>query len=654
MLIDKKLILEAKQKIGKQAALLIAEDLKLKNFDKNNLKASCPFHANDDTPSFLWNDKPDGLYYHCFGQCDRKYDLIDHFIAFYKMTYIDAIKKLFEIAEIEYIFGEQGIKTKPEREYHYPYPEGELGDSVIKYANLRHISEETLRQFDVGQDSHGNMVFNYYDTNDVLCMVKYRPSRKVEKGETKYWLQKEKGDDRDVFMPLLFGMNKIDITKSLLICEGELDSISIAESGFRNVTSVPNGASKYEWITETWDWLEQFEKIVLWFDNDKPGVETRKEVCARLGHWRTSFVNLPTTLKKDDKDIFVKDANDVLFHFGKEKVLDFINNAEEVPISNVIDLYDADDFDIETTPGLCTGLKNVNDIVYKFVYGSVIILTGQRGSGKSTFLNQTFICDAINQNENIYVFSGELGAPVLRNWIESTLLGRENIEMKNGFVRKFNIESKKNMREWYKGKIWMYDDMDNNANTIIDRGISITRKFGAKIWILDNITCMSLDEGSEKSIWEKQKDFIVRLVSLAKTYGILIVLVNHPRKLNGLSIERKLAADDVSGAGELTNLAQYVISVHRYTKKERKGEKNRKGEYYKGKEPILYDVMVEFLKNRYTGVLGEANLYFDYNSYRFYYTYKELWYRYGWCKDNSPLRTDDPNSHQEVPEWATD
>ena len=85
-------------------------------------KGCCPFHK-EDTPSFIWSDKPDGLYYHCFGQCNRKYDILDHFVFFYHLTYINAVKKLFELTGIEYTFGEQGVKTKTDREYHYPYPD---------------------------------------------------------------------------------------------------------------------------------------------------------------------------------------------------------------------------------------------------------------------------------------------------------------------------------------------------------------------------------------------------------------------------------------------------------------------------------------------------------------------------------------------------
>jgi len=647
LLIDKKLILEAKQKIGKQAAILIAEDLQLKNFDKDNLKASCPFHPNDDNPSFIFNDKPDGLYYHCFGQCDKKYDLIDHFIFFYHMTYINAIKKLFEIAKIEYSFGEQGAKTKTDREYKYPYPEGELGNEVIEYAKLRKISEETLRQFDIGQDQHGNMVFNYYDTNDVLCMVKYRPAKKVEKGELKYWLQKQKGDSRDVFMPLLFGMNKVDITKPLCITEGEGDTLSVAESGFRNVVSVPNGASKYEWITENWDFLEQFEKIILFFDNDKPGVATRKEVCSRLGHWRTLFVNLPETIEKDGKEIKVKDANDVLFYFGPEKVLDFINSAQEMPIPDIIDLSKADDFDIESAPGLKTNIDGLDQIIYKFVLGSTVVLTGAKGSGKSSLLNQIFVCNAIEQGMDVFLFSGELSTSVLKSWVELTMAGQENVTMKNKFVHVIKPEAKKAMKDWYEGKIWIYDSRDNDVDKVLEKAIAVTRRFGVKVWVIDNLMTLDIHSTNDGDKYECQKKFIVKLSNLAIQYGVLAVLIAHPRKTSEL---RRLVADDVSGSNDIGNRPEYIIGVHRYSNKEKAGEKNKKGGWVVGKEPIKYDVDIDVFKNRPVGFIGNVPLYFSYADYRFYRTPKELWRRYGWSKDTSPLRTDDPNSHEEIPE----
>ena len=63
MLIDKETIEKAKEKLGDENALLMAELLELDNFDEKNLKSCCPYH-NEDTPSFIYNPKK--YSYHCF------------------------------------------------------------------------------------------------------------------------------------------------------------------------------------------------------------------------------------------------------------------------------------------------------------------------------------------------------------------------------------------------------------------------------------------------------------------------------------------------------------------------------------------------------------------------------------------------------------
>ena len=78
---------------------------------------------------------------------------------------------------------------------------------------------------------------------------------------------------------------------------------------------------------------------------------------------------------------------------------------------------------------------------------------------------------------------------------------------------------------------------------------------------------------------------------------------------------------------------------------EKNGETNMRGDYIKGKEPKQYDTYVEVIKNRLTGLMPKIELYFDFPSYRFYRTPNELWKRYKWNKDTSPIRTDDPNQH---------
>jgi len=276
-----------------------------------------------------------------------------------------------------------------------------------------------------------------------------------------------------------------------------------------------------------------------------------------------------------------------------------------------------------------------------------IFITGN--SGKSAFLNQAFVCESLEQGHDVFIFSGELGNPVLKNWIEIAMAGREKITMQDNFVHIIDKKAKGKIKDWYNNRLWVYDENTNSADAILDRAINVTRKYGVKTWIIDNL--MTLDIGaSDTNIWQKQKDFIVKLVGLAKLYNVLVVLVSHPRKV---MVGAELTSDDISGSNDLGNLAQYICSVHRYSAKEKEGTLNGKGGYKPGYEPINYDVAVSILKNRYTGKLGTAKLYFDYPDYRFYSSVPELYKRYGWWdkkdKEAIPVPTKDPNIHENIP-----
>ena len=637
MLIDKDTILMAKEKMGVEAASIIASDLGVQQWDDVSLKGCCIFH-DENTPSFIWNAKTNC--FHCFS-CGKNYGIVDHYISHHGLTFLQAVERLFKETQIDYRFSERGVKS--EKEYVYPkHVESLSREQVEHYLGRRRISKKTLDYVDVQQDEYQNIVFHYYDPNDVLMTVKYRVSHKAEKGDTKFWHQKGVGS-----APLLYNMNRIDPTQPLIVCEGELDCLSVIESGYPNAVSIPNGAGdgKHSWVEYNWNWLEQFSEIIVWFDNDRAGSASRKEICSRLGTWRTKFVELPPELEKDGETIKIKDINEVLYYFGKDKVIEFIQGAQDVPVQNVVDLSTVDDFDIETTPGLFSCISGIDDIIYKFVFGSLVVLTGAKGSGKSTLLNQIFVCEPLNQGHDVFVFSGEMGNPVLRNWIETTMAGRENITMKNEFVRVIPPTAKREMREWYKGRVWSFDDTDNKSDTILDRAMSVTRRFGVKVWIIDNL--MTLDIASDD--WNAQKEFVVKLVNLAKTYGVLIVLVAHPRKTTEI---RRLVADDVAGANSTGNMAHYILGVHRFTKKEKDGEREKSGKYKFGKEPVEEDASIDIFKNRYTGKIGEVKVFFDYPSYRFYQTPKELYKRFKWDTNPNPIPTKDPNKHSEQPDWV--
>ena len=427
--------------------------------------------------------------------------------------------------------------------------------------------------------------------------------------------------------------------KDKISVTGNCDTMSVFESGYSNVVSIPSGTENKKFIEECWDWLEQFDKIILWYDNDAPGIKARKEVANRLGTWRTLYVDMPQTMIRDDgKIISCKDANEVLYFFGKNKVINLIESAEEIPVSGVTNLSTVPDFNISEADGLYTKLKPLDDIIYKFLMGSVVVVTGRRGGGKSSWANQTFVCEPLNQGYDVFYYSGELDARVLKSWIDINLAGEEKVrEEDGGAVKIIDQTAREQMTEWYNGRVWIYDNHSHKAKDILDTGINVTRKYGARVWVLDNLMMMDLEnEGDLTSVLQKQKEFIASIVRLAQTYGVLIALVIHPRKASGGQSE--LVADDVSGSGDLTNMSQYVVSVHRFSEKEKQGIPDGKGGYKKGGEPVEHDVAIEVLKNRYTGKNGIALLNFNYTDYRFYSNENELYKRYKWNKDTMPYR----------------
>lgn len=573
----------------------------------------------------------------CFG-CNRNYGIIDLYLD-QGMTYIEAVRKLFEETNIEYNFSMKGVHSKPA--YKYPIRENGCNErkTVNKYWKKRKISSKTLDYLDVQEDDKGNTVFHFYDENDVLLSVKYRPSHKINEGESKCWFQKDANNT-----PILFNMNRIDPSKPLIITEGEPDCMSIIEAGYTNVVSVPSGCKNMKWIEQCWDWLEQFQKIIVWEDNDEPGIKARNEICNRLGTWRTYYVepkdkiNGTTTIKEG---LLPKDANEVLYFFGKEKVLEYINEPIELPVEGVIDLADAEEFDIENAEGLYTGINELDKQIYKIVFGTVNIITGKSGEGKSVFVNQLAICQALEQNYDVFVFSGELPAPVLKNWIEVNMIGRENMDLiQDGHVRQFHAEPRKAMRDWYSGRVMVYDDsVDTTASTLLKKMEEMARKFGTRVFLIDNLMMVDL-ECDEESRLQAEKNFIKDLINFAKKFNVLVFLVAHPRKVGDVRVTK----EDIAGSSNIVNLAHMVFSVHRYSDSEKDGELNNRGTYNKGKEPIEYDSVVEVLKNRITGLVPKVDLYFDYPSYRFYRTPEELWHRYKWNKNKEPLRTDDPNA----------
>lgn len=615
LLIDKKITEEAKEKLGDENAFIMAELLELEDFDERNLKACCPYHG-EDTPSFIYDKKTKR--FHCFG-CNVTVDIIDVLMEKGK-TFLDATKFLFDKAGMKYSFGEQDVRTK--RNYRYPHEEP-LNErlNVLNYLEKRGISKRVVDYLDIREDARGNIVFNFYDTNDVLTMVKYRPSRTIDKksGEVKTWCQK----DADT-SPLLFNMNRINTSKPLLIVEGEIDAASAIEAGFLNTVSVPLGAGNTHWIEENWDWLNEFEEIIVWSDNDKAGIQMRKDVIYRLGTWRTKYITTPDYFEKENcKRIPLKDVNDCLQVGGNDYVMNLILDAKDVPVDSVVDYSDIEELDISQMDGVKTGIKPLDNELLKIFYGTLTILSGRPGSGKTSIIDQ-MIANTIDEGKSVFLFSKEMPERMSANWFNTIIAGRRNMHektTKDG--RKYYIvpqETQQKMQSFYKSKLFIYkDDRPNDVEAVLKSAEECVRKHNCKLITLDNMMMIDL-QCSESDKNTAQTNLINELIKFASKFNVAVVLISHPKKVQDNNAD--IGMYDISGSSNIINLAMRSIGLRRVSKKEKEDPKAQWGKY---------DVVLTVMKDR---LLGKADfqmgLWYDLISRRFYTDYEEYDTQFAW------------------------
>lgn len=615
---DNDAIKQAKERLGERAADIIARGLNIQKWDSRNLKGCCPLHS-EKTPSFVWNKRSHS--FKCFG-CGVVMDILDYYQQT-GMTFAKAVEELCKETGTPY---ENDYKGKPaqnknKQPYRFPTKEQKPNDAVTSYLSTRRISKKTIEYAGVKSDGKDNIVFEFYSPAGDLLIVKYRPAKKVDKGENKTWCQK----DRDT-TPLLYGMEKADTTKPLLICEGEIDRLSAIEAGFYNAVSVPFGAGNYQWIEYNLSWLDTFEKIILWADEDEAGQKMIKEVVPRLGEYRCYVVSIDSRYKfasVKDSQFKVNDINEVLYFHGKKAVIELIESAKESPITNIIDMADVESFDINKHEKVTSGIKGLDKWIHGFMLGTVNIITGTNGAGKSTFVNQMCICEPLEHGYKTFVFSAEIPNGQLKSWIHYNLAGKKNIqEVDNGeFAPKGYIvpyKIKKRMEDWYRKKVFFYNnDEDFRAASILQKMEEVARRYGVKNFVLDSLMLINL-ECSEYELNRKQTDFMSELVKFARKYRAVVHLVAHPRKTDA----QRVIKADIAGSGNITNLAHYVIAIYRVTQKEKdKGTK--------------HDVIIDLFKNRPTGFQDKAiGLYYDYPSKRFYGDSDNADREYSW-KDNS-------------------
>lgn len=278
---------------------------------------------------------------------------------------------------------------------------------------------------------------------------------------------------------------------------------------------------------------------------------------------------------------------------------------------------------------MTTGLKAIDDELMRLFFGTLTIVSGQPGSGKSSLLTQ-LACNSLNNDISTWLFSGELPNGVEKSWFNYIFAGPRNItdaiSRRGNPYKKISTTTLAEINKTYKGRWHIYrDDYDNTLDKLIASMTDTVRKYGARCLILDNFMCIDTETSEEEL--RSQTDTIKKLIEFAKKYQVAVILVCHPRKMDAGT---NVGIYDIAGTSNIVNLAHRTIGLRRVTDAERE---NAAKYSEKRRQLLKYDVIVTVVKDRMFGRQNiDVGLYYDPASRRFFSDMDEYDRRFSWDK----------------------
>lgn len=487
-------------------------------------------------------------------------------------------------------------------------------EPAVEYLESRGISRKITQRYEITVCNNNDniLAFPFYDERGKMQFVKYRKTNyDPDTDSNKEWCEKN-------CRPILFGMKQCtDRFDRLIITEGQIDSLSVAMAGFENVVSVPTGSKGFTWVPYCWDWVQRFGEIIVFGDFEKGHISLLEDIQKR-------FTVMIRHVREEDY-LGCKDANEILQKYGAGQIRKCIKNAVFVPIRRVLPLAEVKSVNIYELPKLKTGIRKLDQTLYGGIpFGTVCIVAGKRGDGKSTFTSQ-IMANAIEQGYSTFAYSGELPNYLYKSWFDFQIAGRNHIienRSPSGNINRFITNRNQELiSSWYHDRAYIYDSSIIDGDEQEDLLKTVTQavmQYGIRVVLIDNLmTAMYIDETQGTDKFERQGRFVRELTKIAIRHDVLVLLVAHRRK-NSFSQD---ANEEISGSGDITNLAGVTLSYDRGSR-----EDIEKGFMLPEQRKLV------IAKNRLFGKVDTEGFVLDYDekSKRIYGVGDDLDYQFGW------------------------
>ena len=476
-------------------------------------------------------------------------------------------------------------KERPEMNASPTYTPTTMGD-IPTYGsypiNSRGITKEVVDFFNVKMsvDSDGKPESHYYPYTKGGQTVAYKERRLPKQFCTH-------GDFKDTD---LFGQSLFSGGRTLVITEGEIDCLSVAQA-FKDykgviypVVSLPS-ASGTAAVLRSRDWVNSFDKVILMLDQDEAGQSALAVLAKMIKPGKARVAQLPE-----------KDANETLMKHGKDKILRAIWDAQEwSPAGIVMGEEVWDQFlarqEVESIPypscldGLNTKLKGIRQ-------GEITLFTSGTGSGKSTVIKEIILDLLAKTDDRVGLISLEESVgDTAEKFISMSLKRPVNDpppltpeEIRAGFESVFKDE-----------RLVLLDHQGSvGDDSLIDK-IEYMALMGCKYLVLDHIT-IAVSEGSEGLSGNEAIDKVMSdLLKVVKRHNVWLGLISHLRKSQGgRSFEEGTLAsiDDIKGSGSIKQISFDIVAFARNLVAEDSDERNT--------------IRFRVLKSRFTGFTGDA------------------------------------------------
>ena len=348
----------------------------------SNLFGLCPFHS-EKTGSF--SVSPDKQIYYCFG-CKRGGGVVNFIMEEENLPFPDAVRFLAKRAGME-VPEEDGDREAGRRRqrlldlnrdaarFYYQLLQQPEGRAVREYLDRRQIKKSTAVKFGMGasldswdtlltamtkkgytkrelldaglvvQNKNGGL-YDKFRNRLMLPVIDTRGdvvafgSRVLDKSEPKYMNSSE----TPVYSKrrVLYGLNLAKKTKrpNIILCEGNLDIVTLHQAGFDNAVAAMGTALTVEQTRL----LSRFTKeLVLCYDNDNAGKIATERALQILNNSEFSVKVLQLPRRLVDGEYVKQDADDFIKFQGPdafERLLSGSENGVEFRMAQVAGKYD--------------------------------------------------------------------------------------------------------------------------------------------------------------------------------------------------------------------------------------------------------------------------------------------------------------------------